>query len=177
MAHTQGMLASHRAAGHGSYSLYAFSAVPHMHCSRLQRSNSTQTSPLLLQPHRPCTHHRQRQLKPAAAGNERGTVTTVVSFQKADSAGPGGGAAAIEAAGSDQQQQSWVWEDSDDGAAAYAAFFLWLALGSWPALQSLNIAGQSVSLTQVHLCMTLGQRGCLQQQQQQAVCNRLASRA
>lgn len=34
-----------------------------------------------------------------------------------------------------------MWEDSDDGAAAYAAFFLWLALGSWPALQSLHVAG------------------------------------
>lgn len=38
--------------------------------------------------------------------------------------------------------EAWVWEDSTDGAAAYAAFFLWLALGSWPALQSLNIAGR-----------------------------------
>lgn len=40
-----------------------------------------------------------------------------------------------------QQQASWTWEDSDDGTAAYAAFFLWLALGSWPALQSLSLAG------------------------------------
>lgn len=38
--------------------------------------------------------------------------------------------------------EAWVWEDSTDGAAAYAAFFLWLALGSWPALQSFNIAGR-----------------------------------
>jgi hypothetical protein len=41
--------------------------------------------------------------------------------------------------------EAWVWEDSTDGAAAYAAFFLWLALGSWPALQSLNIAGRQAS--------------------------------
>jgi hypothetical protein len=34
-----------------------------------------------------------------------------------------------------------VWEESDDATAAYAAFFLWLTLGSWPALQGLGLAG------------------------------------
>jgi nitrate reductase NapE component len=34
-----------------------------------------------------------------------------------------------------------VWEDSNDAVRAYAVFFLWLALGSWPALQEVGLVG------------------------------------
>lgn len=140
------MLASHRTVGHATHSLHAYSPLctPLLQLNTLHVSQSTLYSQLLLHPHTTCPHHRLQQLKPAAVGDERGTATTVSEPQKPDSTGSAGGAAAVDAAGPGQQQQSWVWEESGDGAAAYAAFFLWLALGSWPALQSLNIAGQSV---------------------------------
>lgn len=44
-----------------------------------------------------------------------------------------------------QPQGTWVWDDSSDAAAAYVAFFLWLALGSWPTLQAFQLAGENGS--------------------------------
>ncbi len=44
-----------------------------------------------------------------------------------------------------QQQQQWVWEESQDGARAYAALFAWLAAGALPGLQQMPGAGALVS--------------------------------
>lgn len=69
----------------------------------------------------------------------------VVCNSQATGGGGGGGAAQQQAAGArtaappQQPSSTWVWEESEDGAAAYAVFFAWLALGALPAVQSIHV--------------------------------------
>lgn len=94
---------------------------------------------------RPKARHAAATARHAAVKQEQEEVATASAPQ------PG----AVDAPTTQQQQQaSWTWEESDDGAAAYAAFFLWLALGSWPALQSLSLAGESAPHSAHHTMRT-----------------------
>ncbi|WIA37495.1 hypothetical protein OEZ86_014409 [Tetradesmus obliquus] len=83
----------------------------------------------------PCSSVRAVDPKQAAAPTE--TLAEPSSSVQATAAGAA--AAAAAAAPVAAPAQPWVWEDSNDAVRAYAVFFLWLALGSWPALQEVGL--------------------------------------
>jgi hypothetical protein len=62
------------------------------------------------------------------------------------------GSAAAATAAVAAPAQAWVWEDSNDAVRAYAVFFLWLALGSWPALQEVGLIGACIASSAMFCC-------------------------